>query len=481
MIRTTKYLVLLLLSCFASFSVVSQAPPDEFFHSPSTVLPYAKIMLILADGESRSLPFTPILVNSEPIGVDNFSKDIDLRGRLVFAGNGIVDPDHNYNSLGTYDFNGRIPIIIYNIPSDFQDKYGERSDLHIRVFELVQRGAVAVILFGIPGNQGWNAPFLELPETIPPITVPVTLVSFDAGIALLDLGGINLDLTGYRQNKLLPEFEPIELPIGARLTMKGAFKQVGSEKFNVRFLPGILQSHRIERYVSDKNRALTFIEDLFMIRNIELPKENIVFFPDFTSLRFYTGKVRETKNDSVSYQAFSAHSEHLHKTDFLYFVKELTPQVMRIGWGNTLPGMESSITRLTEEFARDDNSESIDKLTAENIIGNKLRPLLSALITKPAVYQLLPDSVTTAPASFMKYLWSVYSQAKFKRLYLEIGIGETPKERLELFETIYLRDFMSLEREWMEMLAMIYDIPNNYVDAYNLASSKYFIEVMSGK
>ncbi|MFC1556764.1 hypothetical protein ACFL5L_02125 [candidate division KSB1 bacterium] len=444
----------------------AQAPPNEFYHSPFTVLPYASLLLTLPDGSHKNLPFTPIIVNNTPAGTETLSRDIDIRGRLVFAGNGIVAPDKEYNSFGTMNMQGRIAVILYNVPDDFQEQYGEKSDLHARVHEAVQRGVTAIILFGIPGKQGWNAPAISFPETIPPLSVPVITLSYAHGIELLELGGIILDFSGEREERILPEFEPIEMPVIARLTVKGQFNLMETRHFTVRYLPGILNSARIQRFVNDKERALKFLTDLLLVSDLTYPIETVVYFPDYTSFFFYTGNEIEFENEIGGFELFPIRPERIHRTTYQFFVKELATDVTRLGWGQSLLSIEAGFASMAEHFADADGTLDLDQAVADWIAGNRLPPTVSVLSSDYESGTELADTLSVSAGSFLKFLWTAYSTAKFKRLYLDLPKKENPKECLAFFEEIYFKDFIALEREWVEMLALKYSLEGNAADRY---------------
>ncbi len=451
---------------FPDSGLKAQAPPDNFYHSPTTVLPYANLLLTLPNGSHVNVPFTPVLINNSPAGIENFTRDIDLRARLVFAGNGITAPDKDYNAYGTYNFQGRIPIIIYNIPADYQKRYGEKSDLHVRVFEAEQRGAVAVIVFGVPGNKKWDTPFISLPETYPPVSIPILFVSYTNGIKMLESSGVKLNLSGFRPNSVLPEFEPIEMPVIARLSVKGQFRAVETENYKVRFLSGILNRVRMQRFIQDKERAAEFIKDMFLLPEVKLEKEFITYFPDYTSLKFYTGEKNRHMNEWGDFRVLAVRPELQYKTYFEYFIRELTPAVVSKGWSKTLTRVELGLAVMTEQYARDEDDFDIDRTVSTWITSRRMIPIVEMLDSAESESHGFIDSLATASGSFMKYLWTSYSGAKFRRVYVELGEKETRKERVQLFEEIYMKDLKALEREWIERLAMKYGIPSSHSEYY---------------
>jgi len=469
------------LFIFLCIPASGQAPPNEFYHSPQIVLPYAHILLTLPDGSHHSIPFTPIVVNNAPIGIDNYTKDIDIRGRLVFAGNGITVPDKKYNAYGTHNFHGHIPLIIYNVPENFQQRYGEKSDLHIRAYEAAQRGAVAMIVFGIAGNPGWNAPFVALPETTPPISIPVVMISYNSGISLFEQSGIFIDFSGHRNNPILEKLEPIEMPIIARISIKGQFSRIESTHYKIRYLPGILTDTRMRKFISNRERALSFIKDILLLQEIDMSQENFTYFPDFASLGFYTNQKTEHTTEWSIFSVLSPHPEQEYKTTYHYLVRELTPRVVRKSWGESIPFVETGLSFMLEQITQNNNDFNIDKTAAEMFKNKRLVPFVETFKSDIELELFAPDSIGCAIGSFYKYLWAAYSQARLKKLYTELPQKEDRLQRINLFEEIYFRDFRSLEREWAEMLAMIYKIPSKEIDYYLEQSGSIISQITSGR
>ncbi len=143
---------LIILILFASFySATAQVPQNSFYNSRETVLPYVCLSDLYPDGSQYAIPFTPVVVNQKPTGIYDFSRNFEN--------------DREYNAYGDYNLQGRIPLIVYNYPSDFKQRYRKVSDLHIRIYEAELRSAATVILFGMPDAPRWFEPFIVLLPT----------------------------------------------------------------------------------------------------------------------------------------------------------------------------------------------------------------------------------------------------------------------------------------------------------------------------
>ncbi len=314
----SNFIILILFASF--YSAAAQVPQNSFYHSRETVLPYASLSVLYPDGSQYAIPFTPVIVNQKPTGIYDFSRDFEVGGRLVFSGNGIVCKDREYNAYGDYNLQGRIPLIVYNYPSDFKQRYGEVSDLHIRIYEAELRGAAAVILFGMPYSPGWFEPFIVLPPTRPEITIPVYSISFTEAQGLLHEGGYNLDIFGNALDQLF-SISPVELPLTRKLRIKSGLESVQSEHFKKRYLPGVLNEDLMTYVAELEEKALLFVEQfLHLTEETESLTSETTYFPDFTSLRFFTGITKdEYTNNTEIYNVYSLQNHYNHPIQNEYF------------------------------------------------------------------------------------------------------------------------------------------------------------------
>jgi len=474
-------LVLLFILTAVCCTLNAQSPPDEYFYSENAILPYAHLLLTMPDGSHSSIPFTPVIIGSAPAGIENYSKDIDIRGRLVFAGNGIVAPDKEFNAYGAYNLRGQIPLIVYNIPRDFQQRYGEKSDLHIRVHEAVQRGAPAVIIFGVPGNTGWNNPFIVLPETEPPVTVPVIAVSHDAGISILESAGIRMDLSGYRSNVILEEFDPIEMPVIARLSLKGQFRQARTDHFSVRYLPGILSNAVITPFLIDLEHALTYIH-LYLIKQEITPTVVLnTFFPDYTSLKYYTNSEAEFRSDESIYRVFPLDRQQHYPANYYRMVHEITQEVIHRAWGPSLEGFEAALAMMIANNSAQNYDYNIDNIAASVINSDTFTPLIDILHSSLEANAAGADTLIAFASSFFQFLRASSSDERFRNLYTGITEKVDRRDRINFIKEIYFKDLKSLENEWVEKLAFTHGISMNKVDAYLEKERTLISFILSGR
>lgn len=478
--KISLILIPLLLLCVYLYAH-AQVPPDSFYHDRGFDVPYAKLTVTLPDGSKEFVPFTPVLVNNAPAGIDNYSHDIYVQGRLVFAGNGIVSPDKKYTAYGDYDLQDRIPVIIYNYPSDFQRRYGEKSDLHIRAQEAVVRGARALIVFGIPDNPGWHAPFISLPETYPPVTIPVIAISFNEALSLLKTADIIIDPSGRDLSALLT-VSPVELPVVAGLFLRGNFGKIQSDHFKMQYLPGILTESRMTQYVQDKERAFAFVKNFLQLPSFEMPAREVIYFPDFASLRFYTGISKNEYPDTEGRcKVFShfASLDHPVKSDYFHIVQNISHTMVLSAWGESDPVIEVGTCAMIAEAG--DEEYTIDETIAAWLKQGKLTPLPELFRIDSESRTALPDSVQVEAGSFLKFLFTAYHVEKFRQFYDQISTAKTAKAKLQTIEEIFEQDLKTLEKEWAEMLGFNYYIPVEIIDDFLERSELLIDEIMKGK
>lgn len=464
----------------AVFHARAQMPPNSFYHDRGFNVPYAKLTVTMPDGSKEFVPFTPILVNNTPVGISNYSRDIDVQGRLVFAGNGIVSPDKKYNAYGDYDLQGRIPVIIYNYPFDFQRRYGEKSDLHIRAQEAAIRGARALIVFGLPDNPGWHAPFISLPETYPPITIPVIALSFNEALSLLKTADIAVDSTGRGLSALLT-VSPVELPVVAGIFLKGNFGKIQTDHFKIQYLPGILTESRMTQYMRDKEKAFAFVKNFLQLSTFETPAQEVIYFPDFASLRFYTGVSKNEYPDTAGRcKVFShfASLDHPVKSDYFHIVQNISHTMVLSAWGESDPVIEAGTCAMIA--AAGDSGYTIDETVAAWLKQGKLIPLPELFRIETESRTGVPDSVQVEAGSFLKFLFTAYHVEKFRQFYIEISTTKTARAKLQAIEGIFEQDLKALEREWAEMLSFNYSIREEIIDDFLEKSEQLIDEIMKG-
>ncbi|MFC1563873.1 hypothetical protein ACFL6G_03000 [candidate division KSB1 bacterium] len=460
-----------------------QSPDNSFYHDKNTILPYASFLVTLPEGEVSTIPFTGVIIDQYPSGTMNFTKDIDLRGRLVFAGNGIVAPDEQLNSYSDYNLQGQIPIIVYNVPDDYKTRYGIRSDLHTRVSEAAARGAAAVIVFGIPGNTGWNSPFVSLPPTKPPIEIPVFTLSYDNAMKMLNDLGLNISRLSESRD-ILFSIEPIELPGVARITVNSGLKEAVSRHFQVRYLPGVLTGEMIQEYLSNRERAFNLVDQYLNLSSVDFTESEEIFFPDQTSLKYFTLIENfEPSEFGHKYRLFEAYKpgspplvyppgDIVHETTFLLVSKM---------WGNSHPALMEGLGVMLKDIVESDNISQLDKNAADILREDKMLSIIQILTTDTYDFFKFTGNESTQLGSFIRYIYTSYGSEKYKRLYDKFKSSPSLKDRVKIINEVYFKEIRSLEYEWLEILALKHAVPSDKVDRLVLATENYLKLIDTGK
>jgi hypothetical protein len=477
-----KRVFLFYILFFSTSYIFAQQSQDILLHTRGLQLPYAKLRVMAPDNSFRDIPFTPLIINHQPIGIQGFKKDIFITGRLVFAGNGIVNPARNYNAYKDINIQGRILVIIYNTPKDFQKRFGEKSDLHIRAYEAEIRGASALVVFGLPDKPGWRSPFVSLPETVPPITIPIIFLSYTEGLTLLKTAGLPADSTEKSIEQLLNK-TPVELPLTGQLYVKGNFGRVESEHFSIQYLPGAIYEDKMTENSILYERAYSFVWAFLKPPQVQgqIQKRIIIYFPDYTSLKFYTGISKsdyDTMKTPYTVLPQLQVSNYPIPNEFFHIVLDETYSLLPSSWGISIPVMMDGISALIGQFAVRDSSVDIDALCAQWMQQRRLAPLGRLFNTESYTSTSNRDSLQITTGSFLKYLYTNRANEYLKRLYSEIANTKTPKQRIQLFETIYRKDFTAIQREWIEMLAFQYHISSDIVDNYAIKSEELIREII---
>ncbi len=486
MTKMNKYQVLLITLLILQLHAADsygQAPENSFYHNETTILPYASFLVTLPDGEVTTVPFTPILIVNSPAGTEFYSKDIDIRGRLVFAGNGIVAPDAQLNSYGDYNLQGQIPIIVYNVPDDYKTRYGVKSDLHIRIQEAVTRGASAVIVFGIPGNPGWNSPLITLPNTEPSIDVPVISISYDNAISLLNKLGLNIKSLEDSRDYVL-SLNPIELPCIARITINSKLSQAVSSKFSLSYLPGILTEEMMKEYLSNKERAFNLVSQYLdmHIENVNTSEE--IFFPDLTSMKYFTG-IEDYSPEGFGkvFMVFRAYKPNSYPLVYGFgdIVHEMTYHLLADSWKNSHPALMEGLGVMLKDVVNSDETSLLDKRAADLLKQDKMVPVIEILTNDSLNFFNFTPDASTELGSFIRYIYNAFGRAKFKRLYDKYKTESEAIDRVRYFIDVYFKEYRSLEYEWLEIIALKHGVPTKNVDGLLLKSENYVKLIKAGK
>ncbi|MFC1553077.1 PA domain-containing protein [candidate division KSB1 bacterium] len=460
-----------------SSEITAQTPGNSLFHEKELYLPYANIMIINDNGDMENLPFTPVIVNQSPVGIKNYSNNINITGSLVFAGNGIVDNENNYNAYRDYDLQGRVAVIVYNDPEDYKKKYGPLSDLHVRAYNAEIRGAEALIVFGFPDNPGWNEPFIELPETAPPINIPVFTVAYQAAKTLLKEANVFID---EKRNNIVPISGdiPVDIPLVAKISIIGDFGKIKGSKNDIMFLPGILDTQNMENFVYNRETAVYALSELIEIPESWIPLEEEVYFPDYVSFKFYTNLTDFDMNSKCKvFPLFNA-LKHPKKNAEFHIHASIAEKIIIKNWSESDPMITRGTAVMLAYYSTEVPENNMDILIVEWLKENSLMPLLNVLDPGKEFNSLEIDTAEVVASSFFKYLYSIYGLEKYREFYSKILEKSSLKDKLIMFDDLYMRDIITLQREWLEMLSFAYAVPQEKVNTYLRFSESKISEII---
>lgn len=94
-------------------------------------------------------PFSFIPGRNEDFSPVNGTGSGVVKGRLVFAGYGMISEEHGWNDYQDLDVEGKIVLIIPDIPDFFEDLSAENNSLKTKVMEAVRRKASGVLFMNI--------------------------------------------------------------------------------------------------------------------------------------------------------------------------------------------------------------------------------------------------------------------------------------------------------------------------------------------
>jgi hypothetical protein len=237
----------------------AQGPSASYYYLSSTEVPWAECYAFLEGGSRQRVPFLPVVTRNfrnAPLGIGNYSHDIEVDAPLVFLANGLFKENvwncyhgRRYNHLvGDIDVTGKAVLFCYDFPDPLEEKIKNEVPLSKRIAEAASRKAAAVIVF----SSRIAHPFLyanyEKEPEIPDI--PVISITKDSALSILLMDASADGKSLFEQWKATGNPpQSLELIARIRLRIKGNFEKIETKNFLVRFRQGEISREEIKKLV----------------------------------------------------------------------------------------------------------------------------------------------------------------------------------------------------------------------------------------
>lgn len=415
-IKSTQIILFVVLS----LHVFAQGPRLSYFYEPGTELPWASCHIHFENGSEQKIVFFPVINEKTncPIGINNYSKDINIDKLLVFLSGAI-------NQELCININDRI-LMFYDNSNDTTDATFATRSLEKRISYAIANKAAGIVI--ISGNNANRLYTVNLDTEIPAI-----IVTDKTALSIFESAGLEYgNIAGNRLNE--KNLKLTELPVNLKLKIVGNFSSIETDKCKYKYLPNLLNEEEINQQTIINEKAIDFILGLFEELDFKWTKENIFYYSNYDSKIFYTGyRGIGFSCDAGVYNVFFSNGKNYGLS-----VHENTHSFLRKNSLTFSSFFDEGIARYAEAMATDKNLNN--KKTFEFMTNEQLLPLEKMLDFKIGSNLKETEMGYPASGSFVEFLVEKYGLKIILRLNNE---AKKPIPRKEL---------ISLEGEWLKWL-----------------------------
>ena len=331
-----------------STSLFSQGPKLSYLFDPLTELPWASCYVYLDGGSKQKIPFFPMInYKGSPCGTHKFTRDIHVKGPIVFAGNGIVKEDI-YDCYENLDIRDKVVMFCYDFPDTTRIDLEKEISKERRIDEAVSRGAAAIILFSMKEDY----PFLKYLDTtlikIPEI--PIIGINKSAAEAIFASAGLDAAEI-FNEWGSSGDIKNDELICKLSLEIEGKFNTIETENFTFVFREEMIPQENMNELVEVNEKSVLFILELFEEEQLDWDKSFAAYFRDYDSKLFYVG--HWGKGFSFDGGTFMVYDGEI--PDFGLAVHENTHTLIYRNWGGSTSFMNEALGKYSEAKATDND------------------------------------------------------------------------------------------------------------------------------
>lgn len=451
--------------------IQAQGPLVSYYYHPAAELNFAECYVYMEGGTRRKIRFLPVIsmnFQRAPLGIQNYQKDIDIRGQLVFTGSGIILDEkrndyrgrkENY-TMGEIDVLEKIVLFSIQCKDSLKKQYEEKVSLEYRIAEAEKRGAAAVVLF----SRKEDYPFLYVQynseEHIP--RIPVITITKSSFCQIMTSTGKNGEsiLEDWEKEGKLPLSQVLISKLS--LKIKGDFGRIENDHFLFCFRENYIPREQMTMLVELNEKAVQFIFNYFspMEKPVWKKKMN-VYFRDYDSKLFYT---HHWGRGLASHEGvFMVHQGEI--PDFGLAVHENTHLYTDENWGEeTSSFMSEGIAKHLEALAEDKNKNHLAVI--EFLKNQELFPLEELLIHQIGMTGMKTTVGYPAAGSFAGFLINSYGKEKFRKAYILEGRSREEKDKKNTWQEVYEKDIQTLESQWLKWLVDEYPVEKNLLQKH---------------
>jgi len=403
-----------------SLNVFAQGPKLSYYHKPSTELAWASCYIKAEKGLKQKIGFFPIINEKTncPIGLENYSRDINIDKALVYLSVNSGETLENKQSI-----KDKI-VMLCDYLYDGGDIKPVARMLEEKIEYAIENKAAGIIIISSKNKTPLYTVNLDK-------ELPVIAITDKTAITIFESAGIDYKET-IKNNKKTPILT--HLPVRLSLKIDGKFRIIETEKFRYKYLQDSFTQAEMNQQVTINEQSVEYILKLFKELDFKWTKENIYYFGNYASKIFYTGYWGIGFScDAGVYNVFF-NKEASYKLS----VHENTHSLLRKNSLTFSSFFDEGIARYAEAMAA--NKDLNNKKTIELIANKKLRPLEEMLD-----YNIGSDPQETeigypASGSLVEFLIEKYG----KKIILRLDKNAT--------SPITKTEIISLEDEWLGWL-----------------------------
>jgi hypothetical protein len=420
-----------------SSSLFSQGPRLSYLFDPLTELSWASCYVYLDGGSKQKIPFFPMInYKGSPCGTHKYTRDIHVKGPIVFAGNGIVK-EGIVDCYENLDIRGKVVMFCYDFPDTTCVDLEKEISKERRIDEASRRGASAIILFSMKEDY----PFLKYLDTTL-INIPeIPIIGINKSAAEAIFASAGLDATEiFNAWGLSGDKKSDELICKLSLEIKGKFNSIVTENFNFVFREEVIPTEQMNELVEVNERSVQFILELFEEEQLNWGKSFTAYFRDYDSKLFYVG--HWGRGFSYEGGTFMVYDGKI--PDFTLAVHENTHNLIHRNWGGSTSFMNEGLGKYAEVKAAGDNKNHL--LVIDFLSKGEMLPLEELIVmnigSDPNTHIAYP-----AAGSFIDYLITSHGLNKVKLGFQTVG--QKKKEGEDPWEKAFHSPLGSLERKWL--------------------------------
>lgn len=445
----------------------AQGPKVSYYYNPATNLSFASCYVYQHGGSRQKIPFLPVISRSfqrAPLGIYNYSKDINVDAPIVFIGNGIVT-ENIWNSYvgrrfdyahGEIDVTGKAVMFCYDFPDSIEKQLKGEVPLEARISEAASQKAATVIIFSYKTEYPFLYAHYKKESDIPDI--PVITITKNSAVNILASSGFGREtiFSGWQESG---KPQSAELISRIKLKIKGNFAQVETDNFLIRFRKELISKEEMKKMAQVNEKSLKFIlNTLKEDRELTWKRQLTVYFRDFDSKIFYTHHWGWglANNEGV----FSIYLKSAR--DFGLAAHENTHTLTYLNWSDDSTSfLSEGIAKYTEALATEKDKNHL--ATIKFLKEGKLFPLEETVHFNIGFPGLKTNVGYPASGSFVEFLIRTYGLISFKKVFILEARSDEEKKEEDSWKKVYDKALTELEKEWLYWLAKRYKIDEKHI------------------